>query len=161
MKKIIKNIVLVVMVFTAIITLAGCTKKNTEYKAYVIHSGSYNIGKDTKRIIATKQELEEFCNELESGLDIKDKYDEKFFKNKSLAIMSVELGNSAESITIKKVSKEGNNVKIEYEIDLPKDKVGLTVMMKDFIVVEVDKDIKGIEEHNGSFVPEKVIYQNS
>jgi len=158
MKKIIKNVVWVVIVFIAIITLAGCTKENTEYKAYVIHNGSYDIGKDTKKIIANKQELEDFCDELESDLDIKDKYDEKFFENKSLAIMSVELGNSAESITIKKVSKDGNNVKIVYEIDSPKDKVGLTVMMKDFIVVEVDKDIKGIEEHNSSFVPEKVIY---
>ena len=158
MKKIIKNIVLVVMVFTAIITLTGCTKENTEYKAYVIHSGSYDIGKDTKKIITNKQELEDFCNELESNLDIKDKYDEKYFKNNSLAIMSVELGNSVESIKIKKVSKEGDNVKIVYEIDSPKDKVGLTVMTKDYIVVEVDKDIKGIEEHNSYIPPEIVLH---
>ena len=158
MKKIIKNVVLVVMVLMVMIGLAGCTKENTEYKAYVIHNGSYDIGKDTKKIIDNKQELKDFCDELESDLDIADKYDENFFKNKSLAIMSVELGNSAESITIKKVSKEGNNVKIEYEIDSPKDKVGLTVMTKDYIVVEVDKDIKGIEEHNSYIPPEIVLH---
>ena len=72
--------------------------------------------------------------------------------------MSVELGNSVESIKIKKVSKEGDNVKSVYEIDSPKDKVGLTVMTKDYIVVEVDKDIKGIEEHNSYIPPEIVLH---
>jgi hypothetical protein len=103
-----------------------------------------------KKIITNTEELKEFIKELESDSNIKDsfsKYDEEYFKNKSLAIMSVELSNSAESLRVKSAVKEGTNVKIKYEIYSNTDKVGLTVMMKEFVVVEVDKDIKGIEEH--------------
>lgn len=72
------------------------------------------------------------------------KYNDKYFKDKSLAVLSVVLTNSSESINIKKAIKEENNVRIEYDIESPANKTGLTVMKKDFIVVEVDKDVTGI-----------------
>jgi len=70
-------------------------------------------------------------------------YDEKFFESKSLAIVYVTLSSSNRSVDLKKATKEGNSVKIEYDIKSIGD-VGAAVMMADLIVVEVDKDVTNI-----------------
>lgn len=59
MQKVLKSVVLAVIVFTAIVGLAGCDKaedkatskksETADYKAYVVSSESHEIGKTIKK----------------------------------------------------------------------------------------------------------------
>lgn len=169
MKKFIKNLILSIVIITSLTALSGCGKilnnnketeknKTSQYNAYIIPWTSYNSESELeeKIIITSKEELNSFCNKLEEGdyttgrvmsaNETFAKYDENYFKTKSLAILTVWLSNSGENIKDIKATKDGNNVKVEYEIT-PLGKNGesyLMVMSKEYIVIEVDKDITNI-----------------
>ena len=139
------------------------TDKNDikEYNIYVLNWDSYGSWNENidKVIISNTDELQRFCIKLENedesfvivdrinrSTDLFKKYDEEYFKNNSLAILGVDLGNGSEYIDLKKATKENNNVKIDYEIAFSNE-IGITVMRKCFIVVEIDKNITGITEN--------------
>ena len=139
------------------------TDKNDikEYNSYILNWDSYGSWDENidKVIISNTDELQRFCIKLENedesfvmvdrinrSTDLFKKYDEEYFKNNSLAILGVDLGNGSEYIDLKKATKENNNVRIDYEIAFSSE-VGITVMRKCFIVVEIDKNITGITEN--------------
>ena len=142
MKKIIKNV--------GENNTIGDTKA-IEYTAEVISWKYAEIDEaDRKVIISDESKLKELYERYNVYGDLVEwsesyfsNYDEKFFESKSLAIEYVTLSSSNQSIDLKKATKEGNSVKIEYDIKSIGD-VGATVMMADLIVVEVDKDVTNI-----------------
>lgn len=168
-----RKTILIVLMFIAILTiLTGCKISNkviengssqeedniTEYSSYILKWESYGTWNEDidKVIISNTDELQKFCYKLENedesyvmvdriyrSTDLFKDYDDEYFKNKSLAILGVDLGNGAEYIDLKRATKEGTNVKIDYEIAFSNE-IGITVMRKGFIVVEIDKDITGI-----------------
>lgn len=168
-----RKTILIVLMFIAILTiLTGCKISNkviengssqeedniTEYSSYILNWGSYGTWNEDidKVIISNTDELQKFCYKLENedesfvmadriyrSTDLFKDYDDEYFKNKSLAILGVDLGNGAEYIDLKRATKEGTNVKIDYEIAFSNE-IGITVMRKCFIVVEIDKDITSI-----------------
>ncbi len=170
MKKFLRNIVLVILILVSILILTGCSKTEqpaklekekigcevVEYNAFVLPWRTYNSESELedKIIIANADELKEFYNKIETDdyntdginrvIELFKNYDEEYFKNKSLAIMSVMLYNSGENIELNSAIKDGNSVKIEYEINSLTEGVALMVVSKGFIVVEVDKDITNI-----------------
>lgn len=168
-----RKTILIFLMFLAILAiLTGCKISNkviengssqeedniTEYNSYILKWESYGTWNEDidKVIISNTDELQKFCYKLENedesfvmadrinrSTDLFKDYDDEYFKNKSLAILGVDLGNGAEYIDLKRATKEGTNVKIDYELAFSNE-IGITVMRKGFIVVEIDKDITGI-----------------
>lgn len=168
-----RKIISFVLILLAIITLlTGCKNSNNvidngraqkenpiiEYNSYILNWDNYGSWKEDidKVIISNTDELQKFCIKLENedesyviadrtirSTALFKKYDDKYFENKSLAILGVDIGNGSEYIDLKKATKEDNNVKIDYTIAFSSE-VGITVMRKCYIVAEVDKDITGI-----------------
>lgn len=171
-----KKIMLFVLMFLVIlILLTGCKNSNkvidnsttqkenqiTEYNSYVLNWDSYGSWKEDidKVIISNMDELQKFCYKLENedesyaivdriyrSTELFKDYDEKYFKNKSLAILGVDLGNGSLYIDSIKAIKENSNVKIDYKISRSNE-IGTTDMRKQFIVVEIGKDITDIERN--------------
>ena len=168
-----RNTISLILIFLTILTiLTGCKNLNkvidnasireeekiTEYNSYILKWESYGTWTEDidEVIISNTDELQKFCIKLENedesyvmadrlyrSADLFKEYDNEYFKNKSLAILGVDLGNGNQYINLKKATKEDTNVKIDYEIVFSND-VGITVMRKCFIVVEIDKDITNI-----------------
>ena len=169
MKKIFKNVILVIVLMTSVLIITGCKQndvvvedknQNTavEYNAYVLPWRTYNTESKLKDkiIISNENELSKFCKDLEesdynadrvtSAESLFSKYDKEYFKDKSLAIISVTLANSGSNIKINKAVKDGNTVKVDYEEtnDAEDGEMVLMVISKGYIVVEIDKDINNI-----------------
>ena len=132
--------------------------KVAEYKSYVLEWQNYGTWNEDidKVIISNTDELQKFCDKLENedesyamvdrinrSTDLFKDYDAEYFKNNSLAILGVDLANGNQSISIKNVAKEDNNVRIDYEIAFS-NTTGTTDMRKGYIVAEVDKSVTGI-----------------
>lgn len=137
--------------------------KTIEYQAEV-KSTHYNYEfieekENEKVIISNYDELKNYCRKLNSHMSYIDdgqyittpyipeelsKYDEEFFKNKSLALIYVSLTSSDKKVQINYAKKENNKVVVEYVIN-NYGEVGLCVMSAELIVVEVDKDINEIK----------------
>lgn len=108
---------------------------NTVLKDYVsfksfFYKNSNNVYDGTGNIVSSSVD------------EILNKYDEEFFKEKSLAVKYISV--SSGGITIEKVYGEidGETVKITYEENIPE--VGTTDMSGYFLIVEVSKDIKEV-----------------
>lgn len=171
MKKILKNVILVIVLMISALGVTGCKQKNivvnekdktqntvVEYKAYVLPWRTYSTENwmDEKTIISNVDELHNFCDDLEnrdytadrvtSAENLFKQYDNEYFQNKSLAIISVVLADSGSNIKINKAVKDGNSVKVDYEVtnDAKEGEMVLMVMSKGYIVVEIDKDINNI-----------------
>lgn len=173
MKKILRDVVLVTILMLSVLIITGCKQNNiqndggekdkktngvVEYNAYVLPWRIYNSENlvEEKIIISNIEELHKFCNDLEdkdytvdrvtSAENLFKQYDEEYFKNKSLAIISVVLADSGSNIKINKAVKDGNSVKVDYEEtnDAKNGELVLMVISKGYIVVEVDKDIDNI-----------------
>lgn len=168
-----RNTISLILIFLTILTiLTGCKISNkviengsaqeeekiTEYNSYILKWESYGTWTEDidEVIISNKDELQKFCIKLENedesyvmadrlyrSADLFKDYDDEYFKNKSLAILGVDLGNGNQYINLKKATKKDTNVKIDYEIAFSNEN-GITVMRKCFIVVEIDKDITNI-----------------
>lgn len=168
-----RNIISLILICLTILTiLTGCKISNkiiengsiqeeekiTEYNSYILKWESYGTWTEDidEVIISNTDELQKFCIKLENedesyvmadrlyrSADLFKDYDDEYFKNKSLAILGVDLGNGNQYINLKKAIKEDTNVKIDYEIAFSNEN-GITVMRKCFIVVEIDKDITNI-----------------
>lgn len=170
-----KNL-LFVLIFSVILTMfAGCKNSNTEikkntdqkenviteYNSYVLKWDNYGTWKEDidKVIISNMDELQKFCYKLENedesyaivdriyrSTELFKDYNEEYFKNKSLAILGVDLGNGSLYIDSIKATKENNSVKIDYKIS-HSNETGTTDMRKQYIVVEIDKDVTDIERN--------------
>lgn len=168
-----RNTISLILIFLAILTiLTGCKTSNkviengltqeegniTQYNSYILKWESYGTWKEDidKVIISNTDQLQKFCIKLENedesyvmadrlyrSAELFKDYDEEYFKNKSLAILGVDLGNGNQYINLKKAIKQDTSVKIDYEIDFSNES-GITAMRKCFIVVEIDKDITNI-----------------
>lgn len=140
--------------------------KTIEYQAEV-KSTHYNYEfieekENEKVIISSYDELKNYCKKLNSDIIYIDdgpyigaphipevseelsKYNEEFFKNKSLALVYVGLTSTGQKVQINYAKKENNKVVIEYVINNYGENVAY-VMSAELIVVEVDKDINEIE----------------
>lgn len=166
-----KKIVSFVLILMTLVIFTGCEdsskiiqksanqEENTvEYKSYVLKWESYGRWNEDidSLIISNKDELQMFCHKLEneeesyavidrisSSLDLFVDYDEQYFKNKSLAILGVDLGSGNQSIDLSKVTREDTKIRIDYEINFSKEN-GPMVRTKKYIVVEIDKSIIGV-----------------
>lgn len=137
---------------------------SVECKAKVI-SIDYNDefvkeNKNQKVIISNYNELKTYCRNLNSNMIYIDDgqfigttayipeelsvYNDEFFKDKSLALIYVELSCINYDVDLESAKKVGNDVIVEYNINCDSE-VGLTAMGAQLIVVEVDKDINGIQ----------------
>ena len=171
-----RKALLFVLIFSVILIMfAGCKNSNieilknadqkenaiTEYNSYVLKWDNYGTWEEDidKVIISNMDELQKFCNKLENedesyaivdriyrSAELFKDYDEEYFKNKSLAILGVDLGNGSLCIDSIKATKENNSVKIDYKIS-HSNETGTTDMRKQYIVVEIDKDITDIERN--------------
>ena len=171
-----RKALLFVLIFSVILTMfTGCKNSNTEienntnqkenvvteYNSYVLKWDSYGTWKEDidKVIISNMDELQKFCYKLENedesyaivdriyrSTELFKDYDEEYFKNKSLAILGVDLGNGSLYIDSIKATKENNSVKIDYKIS-HSNETGTTDMRKQYIVVEIDKDVTDIERN--------------
>lgn len=172
-KKIIKAVFLIFIIFSILTILTGCETSVTmkeennkekeeneiiEYNGYVLEWQNYGRWYEDidKVIIPNTDELQKFCDKLENedesfvvvdricrSIELFKKYDDEYFKTKSLAIVGIELVNGTQSINFKNAIKEGDNVKINYEIDTSNE-IGTDDIRKGFIVVEINKDINDI-----------------
>ena len=173
-KSILFVLILLLVILTM---FAGCKNTNTnteiqkntnqkenvviEYNSYVLKWDNYGTWKEDidKVIISNMDELQKFCDKLENedesyaiveriyrSAELFKDYDEEYFKNKSLAILGVDLGNGSLYIDSIKATKENNSVKIDYKIS-HSNETGTTDMRKQYIVVEIDKDITDIERN--------------
>lgn len=166
MKKILKNLILIVLILAAIFALTGCaitntantTFQNTACSGFVLpwrNYGDWHEVPDTI-IISTHAELEEYCEKLDTdtnvmtdricrAIELFNKYDENYFKNNSLAIACMQLNMENNDLQFNQATKNGDTVTIEYAIsNNPK-----TSAIDDscgFIVVEIDKQITNIIE---------------
>ena len=171
-----RKALLFVLIFSVILTMfTGCKNSNTEiekntnqkenvvteYNCYVLKWDNYGTWKEDidKVIISNMDELQKFCYKLENedesyaivdriyrSTELFKDYDEEYFKNKSLAILGVDLGNGSLYIDFIKATKENNSVKIDYKIS-HSNETGTTDMRKQYIVVEIDKDVTDIERY--------------
>ncbi|MBR2240414.1 MAG: hypothetical protein IJ890_03400 [Clostridia bacterium] len=171
-----RKALLFVLIFSVILIMfAGCKNSNTEiqknadqkenaiteYNSYVLKWDNYGTWEEDidKVIISNMDELQKFCDKLENedesyaivdriyrSAELFKDYDEEYFKNKSLAILGVDLGNGSLYIDSIKATKENNSVKIDYKIS-HSNETGTTDMRKQYIVVEIDKDITDIERN--------------
>ncbi len=168
-----RKTLLFVLIFSVILTMfTGCKNSNTEsekntnqkenviteYNSYVLKWDSFGTWKEDidKVIISNTDELQKFCNKLENeeesyamvdriyrSAELFKDYDENYFKNKSLAILGIDLGNGSQYINLIKATKDDSNVKIDYKIEFSNE-IGAPGKRKGYIVVEIDKDITDI-----------------
>ena len=109
---------------------------------------------DSRIIIKSKQELDEYTRKYDNKYYESDrkvdgklkttlsKYDEEFFKTKSLALVYVELSSGSIKVTLKEPAVSGNTIKIDYDMEYPE--IGTCDMNGYVIVVEIDKNITEI-----------------
>ncbi len=173
MKKIIKILLIAIILCISLIGFCGCEnskeiisndfyhEENKKYdKYYIIHSGYlHNINEKEKlaTIISSKSDLNEFILKYdEKGWDLEgneidgqisnelQKYDEKYFETKSLALYYVGLTSGSETLSIYEPEIKGDTVIVKYEINVPN--IGTCDMSGELIVVEIDKSITKISE---------------
>ena len=163
-----KKVALMLILAILLPTLVGCKTNNiiksnnkeqqetkiVEYNGYVIPWQNYSKWEyDKNTIISNYNELKNYCDKMEENdfntyrayhsIEVFSKYDDEYFKTKSLAIICVELSDGTKNIEFKKATKDGKNVKVEYEIS-QSEGYGIQVISYGFIVVEIDKDITNV-----------------
>lgn len=113
-----------------------------------MHNGNY--------IASTYEEFEEYCNNhnnysydgygnivKETGKlnSLIEKYDEEYFKQKSLALIYVQLSSGSNSVEFLGATKEANSVRMHYRVVYPAGGVGTCDMSGYIVFAEIDKDI--------------------
>lgn len=93
-------------------------------------------------VIFTKEQLEDYSNSKRRKFS--EKYDEDFFKQKSLAIIYIETSNSGDLVRIVDIEENGAQANIKFEHYTRGSGIGLTVMGESAIVAEISKNIEVI-----------------
>ena len=115
-------------------------------------SNIYNVGYTDNVynryvVVSERVELEKFLGKFTNGKELLDKYDDSYFKDKSLALIYETTSNGAVSIKVNKLEVVGNGttLEIDYSKEATAD-VGTAVMSGFLIVVEVPKSVKMISD---------------
>jgi len=171
MKRIVKIVCVVSVLCISLIGLCGCEKSkniisNDLYqvenkkcdKYYIIHSGYLgNVDGKLATIISTTSSLDEFIlkydnkswdlegNEIDGNVSRElKKYDDEYFKNKSLVLYYVELTSGSETVVVSEPEIKEDTIIVKYKINTPS--IGTCDMSGKLIVLEVDKSINKISE---------------
>ena len=131
----------------------------SDFEGGSIRSGYLPEMRKRSQIIADYKEFESFCESYnryayngqgevmkETGKlnALVEKYDKKFFEEKSLAIVYVELGSGSNKVEFNGATRDGNSVTILYKIVYPEGGIGTADMSGYIVFAEVDKDITNI-----------------
>ena len=169
MKKILKKVVILSILCISLIGSCGCEKgrnfisDNVEQveskkcdKYYIINSGYLrNADEKVATIISTQSSLDEFIqkydnkswdlegNEIDGKVSRElKKYDEEYFKNKSLALYYVALTSGSNTVVVSEPEIKEDTIIVKYKINTPE--MGTCEMSGGLIVLEVDKSINKI-----------------
>ena len=134
-------VILIIVLVIGIILLIKPTKQSNsdiEYRVISRYSEEENI------IISDIEEYEEFIENSNLQEIHLDKYNEQFFKGKSLAIAFINTSSGSIEIIIDDIKVAGNKLNIEYSLKHPESGIGTMDMSGKIIVVEVNKNINKI-----------------
>lgn len=145
-----KNYKAIIIMFV-VITIIGLSYflyiDNKGYKYKIIYSGY--ISDFDNIIISSIDDYNEFMidsNERNKKYKQKissNKYNEKYFENKSLALVFIATGSSSDTFIGVDISTDNNILIVKPKIDYAN--VGTTDMTGKLILVEIDKSITQIE----------------
>lgn len=131
----------------------------SDYEGGAIRSGYLSQMRTRSQLITSYKDFEEYCQKYNDyaydgqGNVIKstgklnslvEKYDKKYFEEKSLALVYVELSSGSDSVEFIAATKDGNSATIMYKIKYPEGGIGTCDMSGYIVYVEVDKDITNI-----------------
>ncbi len=168
MKKLIKVLLITSILCTSILGFCGCENNNLHkednqenIKYYMIYTGYLNNVDETNRateIISTKEELNKYIvkydkkswdlegNEIDGQISkCLNKYDEQFFETKSLALYYIILTSGSQSVDLDEPEIKGDSIVVKYKVNIPE--IGTCDMSGELVVIEVDKNIKKIDEN--------------
>lgn len=168
MKKLIKVLLITSILCTSILGFCGCGNNNLHkednqenIKYYMIYTGYLNNVDETNRateIISTKEELNKYIvkydkkswdlegNEIDGQISkCLNKYDEQFFETKSLALYYIILTSGSQSVDLDEPEIKGDSIVVKYKVNIPE--IGTCDMSGELVVIEVDKNIKKIDEN--------------
>ena len=132
---------------------------NSDFEGGSTHCGYLSNGYNGKYIASTYEEFKDYCEKhnnyaydgygniiKESGKlnSLLEKYDEEFFKDKSLALVYVQLSSGSNTVEFLGATKDGNSVKIHYQVVYPEGGIGTCDMSGYIVFAEVDKEIEEI-----------------
>lgn len=130
-----------------------------DFEGGAIRSGYLSEMRDRSQLITSYKDFETYCKKYNEyaydgqGNVIKstgklnslvEKYDKKFFEEKSLALVYVELSSGSDAVEFIGATKDGNSVTVLYRILYPAGGIGTCDMSGYIVYVEVDKDITNI-----------------
>ena len=143
----------VAAVLIAVVSLVGIffglkEEEKEPEKEIELTSEIYNVGytEDVYNrtvVVAERSELEDYLNHFYNTNEILDKYDDNYFKDKSLALIYEITGNGAISIKVNSLEIVGKTLQIKYSKEATAE-VGTTDMSGFLIVVEVPKSVTSI-----------------
>ena len=130
------------------------TNANDEVTAEIYDVNySEELEKNPKVLLSSKEEMDTYLqtvseneNDMAMVTVMSDKYDEEYFKEKSLALVYVVMPSEGVTVEYEGSSIQDNIITVQYKVnELEEGTVGATVMTASFIVLEVDKDITEIK----------------
>lgn len=130
------------------------TNANDEVTAEIYDVNySEELEKNPKVLLSSKEEMDTYLqtvseneNDMAMVTAMSDKYDEEYFKEKSLALVYVVMPSEGVTVEYEGSSIQDNIITVQYKVnELEEGTVGATVMTASFIVLEVDKDITEIK----------------
>lgn len=131
----------------------------SDFEGGAIRSGYLSQMRNRSQLITSYKDFEEYCEKYNDyaydgqGNVIKstgklnslvEKYDKKYFEEKSLALVYVELSSGSDAVEFLGATKDGNCATIMYRILYPEGGFGTCDMSGYIVYVEVDKDITNI-----------------
>lgn len=131
----------------------------SDYPGGTIRSGYLSEMRNRSQLITSYKDFEKYCEKYNDyaydgqGNVVKstgklnalvEKYDKKYFEEKSLALVYVELSSGSDSVEFVAATKDGNSATIMYKIRYPEGGIGTCDMSGYIVYVEVDKDITNI-----------------
>lgn len=139
----------IVLLFILVLMIVGCNnEKKNVYKGYSIevdYCGEENMINSDELFFDSFDEYDKYMFEMRvCGTEsIHDKYDKKYFEDKSLAIVYVVTGSGGTRVVYKDYEILDNKIKINYE---KKNSGGISTddMHGFYVVVEVPKNIVGL-----------------
>ena len=148
-----KNIVLILIIILVLLLIIGIIffPRNTDtndinYKIIdrYISEFTHLIISDIDQYNGFMSDAGEWSNEYKLEID-SDKYDENYFKSKSLALIYIGTGSSSNKFSGVDMSVNSDTLTVEPKIEYSNSSFVTTDITGKLIVVEVDKNISKIE----------------
>lgn len=119
--------------------------RSNSFTGYVIHSGYQKDFRENDTIIIKSYSQFQNANYLPEV--VLDKYNKAYFLTKSLLVKYIELNSGSYKISFSRATREAKHrVYLEYDIITPDTPFYTADIKGYFIIVEIDKDIKGTLE---------------